>query len=105
MGSYFFHDNWDVNLNYTWFESDDSSGTTKLEPSAVISLKLPDSVPWRHARSHHDLNYNNLNLEIGREYFISRTISTRPEIGLKSSWIYDRQKVRYSEVFVPGLPQ
>ncbi|WP_420421986.1 Lpg1974 family pore-forming outer membrane protein [Simkania sp.] len=105
IGSYFFHDNWDVNLNYTWFESDDSSGTTKIEPSAVISLKLPDSIPWRHARSHHDLNYNNLNLEIGREYFISRTISTRPEIGLKSSWIYDRQKVRYSEVFVPGFPQ
>ncbi|MCB1074672.1 MAG: hypothetical protein KDK59_03980 [Simkania sp.] len=105
LGSYFFHDNWDVNINYTWFESNDSSGTTKIEPSAVISLKLPDSVPWRHARSHHDLNYNNVNLEIGREYFLSRTISARPEIGLKSSWLYDRQNVRYSEIFFPNLPQ
>lgn len=105
LGSYFFHDNWDINVNYTWFESSNSSGTSKLDPSAVLSLKLPDAIPFVHARSHYDVNYNNVNLELGREYFISRTISARPEIGLKSSWIYDKQRVRYSEVFIPGVPQ
>ena len=105
LGSYFFHDNWDINLNYTWFETSDSSGTTKLDPSGVLSLKLPDAIPFVHARSHYDVSYNNVNLELGREYFISRTISARPEIGIKSTWLNNKQKVRYSEVIIPGAPE
>jgi len=101
LGRYFSHDDWDVKLTYTWYQADDSTSVFKREPSSVISLRIADIAPFSHAKSHYDLNYNNVNVELGREYFMSSKVSVRPQIGVKSSWIYEKQQVHYT---LPQIP-
>jgi len=103
IGRQFEDDNWDVYLDYTWYEADDSTNVSKDVPSAVLALRISDVAPFKSAKSHYDLNYNNINLEIGRHYFMSSKVSVRPQIGLKSAWIFDRQNVRYTLSLLPNL--
>lgn len=83
------HDNWDIFARYTWFNTDTSNSSFKHAPSALISLTWWQSFELvaSHVKSHFELNYDNVELELARSYFISRQISFRPHFGLKSAWM------------------
>ncbi|NGX51361.1 MAG: hypothetical protein K1060chlam2_01227 [Chlamydiae bacterium] len=81
------HDQWDVYARYTWFETTDSDNSTKPSPSALVSLTWFDQVIASRAKSHIDINYNNLEVEVGRSYFSSGQLSFRPHFDVKSTWI------------------
>lgn len=108
LGYNFEHDNWDIYLNYMWLDTSGSKSVSSGLNSSVIPLKgFPGIVngclaPFGNftfatiAKSQFDADYNILNLELGRNYFISPKIAFRPHWGLQSSWIDLEQVVRYS---------
>jgi hypothetical protein len=92
LGMLFDHDGWDIYANYTWLRPHD----IKKEVSASSSKVLLDLI-WgvgptpaggflERVRGKWDLNFNVLDLELGRNFFISRHLQLRPYFGLKGTW-------------------
>lgn len=104
------HDDWDVFARYTWFQSHSSNSMHKDYPSAIIPMKIsfstaislnssfsPLSLQFyaNHAKSTVDIDYNNVDLELARSYFISKNISVRPHLDIKTTFLDISQKVSY----------
>ncbi|MCB1066804.1 MAG: MOMP family protein [Simkania sp.] len=90
------HDGWDVYANYTWLHSDandsvsDENGILPtltnalyilLNASVGIISGRPDkaTTSWSH-------HFNVIDLELGRNYYISSALTLRPHVGLKGTW-------------------
>lgn len=90
------HDDWDIYTRYTWFETEDSDSSYKYPPSSLVSLTWFGQVYAERAKSHIDVNYNNIDLELGRSYFQSSQLSLRPHFDIKSTWIDSNRDVVYT---------
>ena len=102
------HDSWDILGRYTWFQSHSTKQSRKDFPAAIIPLKLstgltPGFSAVNHAKSTVDIGYNNIDLELARNYFISKDFAVRPHLSLKGSWIDLKQKVYYVQTQNPDL--
>lgn len=102
FGLKFRHDSWDMLANYTWLFSDDNHNTTTRKSTqsmqntweiAEDSTRLtPD---FGSAHSKWAMHFNVLDLEMGRNYFISPRLTLRPHFGLKLAWIDQDMTVKY----------
>lgn len=90
------HDKWDIYARYTWFNTNDSSSVRKDDPSLIISLKSLAALIASHAKSHVDIDYNNVDLELARSYFSSGSFSIRPHFDAKSTWLDLSQNIFYT---------
>ncbi len=96
------HDNWDLDLNYTWFNGSahrrsvsqvpaDSNLTTlfptytSLDPDQVLSK----------ANGNWSFIYNLVNFDLGRNYYISQYLTLRPYFGLSGSWNHQGTLIHY----------
>lgn len=107
LGLEFEHDGWDLFAQYTWLapqtgngnktNATDPVGTSTLFPllgaykghSATSSTPAPlndASATWK-------MHYNVLDLELGRNFFVSRYMTLRPHFGLKAAWMTQRFNV------------
>ena len=82
------HDGWDLYAQYTWYHSNQSSSTngagiTNDVPAVTDSLlALGDtrrSANW-------DLHFNVIDLELGRNFYVSQFLTLRPHAGFKGTW-------------------
>lgn len=99
------HDKWDVYLRYTWFRANDSRSVQKNPPGVIIGIRSLLPVLAKRAKSHVDTDYNNLDLELARSYFMSKHYSIRPHFDLKATWLNIKQNIFYtfSEAFLTSL--
>ncbi len=99
------HDKWDVFLRYTWFKANDSKSVHKNPPGVIIGIRSFLPVLAKRAKSHVDTDYNNLDLELARSYFMSKHYSIRPHFDLKATWLNIKQNIFYtfSEAFLTSL--
>ena len=88
------HDDWDVFFRYTYFNEDSTGSTTKAEPSALVSLTNFGLLFASKVKSHVEIDYDNVDLELARSYFISGQLAFRPHIDLKATWIDIDQDVQ-----------
>lgn len=87
-------DFWDVFFRWTWFHSKQNSSASGTllpwwQPSLTGATATTASADWT-------LRYNTLDLEVGRSYFISKTIGLRPTAGLRGAMINQNYKVNYT---------
>jgi hypothetical protein len=97
LGYEFDHDQWDSDIYYTWFVNNAANGstsqtafTTPTGGSAVsLNSDLPDlsGVTILTGAAATKLTFQVLDWELGRAFYISNSISLRPHIGVKGSWI------------------
>ena len=108
-GYNFDHDGWDFRLGYTLFHNSGNSSANAGLHGIVIPLKgseritvLLDQVPQnvfvfsKSAKAQYDFNYEGIDVNIGRAYYMSSKVSHRPHWGLKTTWIDQEQIVRYT---------
>ncbi|MBI3211392.1 MAG: MOMP family protein, partial [Simkania negevensis] len=93
------HDGWDLYCQYTYFHSqacDAAEGNT-LQPLWNIgnTFSISPTSTINQARVKWKLKFNAVDLELGRNYFISRFLTLRPHIGLKGSWQDQNYRVHY----------
>ncbi len=96
------HDGWDILLNYTWFRSNesDSSNTDSPEslrqiwtnpyPNALIADALV-----AHAKGRTHLKFDYLDLQLGREFFVSKWLTLRPFVGARGLWTHRNMLAKY----------
>jgi len=97
FGLKFRHDGWDLFAQWTWlneFEGNSHSHTSANSQEHAIFHSavppqlglLPDAV-CDSARAKWSMHFNALDIELGRNFFISRYLTLRPHFGFKFGWI------------------
>jgi hypothetical protein len=114
LGNKFSHDGWDVYAQYTWLRSkaeseegeEDCCVTTTVTAKSdywLATAACPEAVLMGEEGSDWRLNsFNVLDLELGRDFYISKFLTLRPFGGLKFSWIHQKYKVKYSDIIFVG---
>jgi len=100
-GYNFKHGDFDVYANYTYYRNR-LSGSAKegvrafdvSQPVANIDNFSPKV--FYSASSNLKYNFNRVDLELGRNFFVSNYFSMRPHAGLTASWISLEQRTTYS---------
>jgi len=90
------HDHWDLYLNFTYFENDDTDSSHKTPPATVYAVDGFFGGNFERAKSHYEVLYLNFDLEVGRNYFVSSRLAFRPHIGVKAMRMHLQERVQYS---------
>lgn len=99
------HDGWDLGVNWTWFQNK-AKGAANVNSSHILlptNAYAPADIPltgFSKATSHYRLHLNLLDLDLGREFFVSKWMTLRPFISLRSGWIYQNTHATFCE----GVP-
>jgi len=111
IGYNFQHDGWDVFALYTRLDSADSDSSSPGRNSSIIPLRGSASITSANgtafapagtfvfaefAKTEFDVDYDRIDLEMGRHFYISEKLSLRPFIGLTAAWIDLHEQVRYT---------
>lgn len=90
------HDGWDLAATWTWLNGDENRNHLDSKPQLGESMTgvtvtpvtgALATVPVLKASSEYEQRFNVLDLELGRNFFISHRIALRPFGGLKTAWI------------------
>jgi len=96
------HDGWDLFLNWTWFRSHDHHHVDREIGQSMFPTTIPPAstngvvtnVDQAHAHLH--LQMNILDLEMGREFFVSKWLTVRPHMGFRAAWLRRTFEPHYS---------
>lgn len=81
------HDQWDTRASYTWFQSKATGQASGSVTSAFLAARLSFLEPYSMGKVRLDLQYNMFDWDLGRTFSVSKSLSLRPDIGLKGGWI------------------
>jgi len=99
------HDGWDLRL--TWLRFTDTGGNkprTDSQTQFYATRGLGEKTESRttadlytqDARGYWGLNLNQIDLDLGREFFVSKWLTLRPHVGLRTDWIHQNVNAYYS---------
>ena len=86
------NDGWDIYLNYTDFRPNASKSVEG--PLFPLLLYNPPFIATS-AHAEWKIFFKTLDIEIGRAYYIGKSLSFRPFIGMTGAWIDQQAHVRY----------
>lgn len=106
------HDEWDMQLYYTWFRANkkDSAAITTTSALSAIDggidpfFTFPNNIgasPFQSGQIDWKINYSMFDLDLGRGYMVSKHLAMRPHVGVKGGWI--DQKIAGSFTSFTGL--
>ncbi len=105
----FKRDGWDVYLNYTWFHpskfkrhSDINTPNSNAVNSNFLEETWQAGAAFSSAASE-DWSFKDdeVNWELGRNFFISRFLTVRPFTGFKTAWQEQKQHLVYDNIISP----
>lgn len=91
FGYLYDHDGWDIEAEYTWLRVRDTKESIALSDSTTERIQgiWPFSIPLSTAEkvtAFWQLDFNVIDVEFGRNFFVSRYLKLRPHFGLKGTW-------------------
>lgn len=95
------HDGWDIFAQYTWLRpSNSNSLSTSDFPNRTVSpTTFIPTIAFLFAEfdrisAHWDLDFNVIDVELGRNFYLSQFLTMRPFIGLKGTWQDQHMRIR-----------
>ena len=101
FGMKFLPDAWDVYANYTWLQASNSvnvSDTMIRSNYGTPDLIGVNFLAASGASANWKLNFNVLDLELGRDFYISKKLTLRPHFGFKFSWMKQKFDVDLNDL-------
>lgn len=91
-------DQWDIFGHFTFYRNHVSGSARAGQESILIPLRgsVITQLGVSSAKSNYSLDFYNIDLELGRHYYVSEKLSFRPFVGVKNAWIDQHQVVRYT---------
>ncbi|NGX50923.1 MAG: hypothetical protein K1060chlam2_00775 [Chlamydiae bacterium] len=91
-------DRWDLSGAFTYYSSHVSGTARSGQASILIPLRgaVVTATGVTNAKSTYAMDLYNLDVELGRHYYISDKLSFRPFIGVKGARVDQRQVIRYT---------
>ncbi len=94
------HDGWDMLLNWTWFKAHETKNEKPVTPETVLATLAATQggipIAFPSAKGKATLHMNLLDLELGREFFVSKWLTLRPFMSARAAWFNRAFKFRYS---------
>lgn len=93
------HDNWDIAATWTHLITNRHGNSTVTPGNILIKPDLVLSSPavgFTTARAKYHNRLDQICLNIGREFFISKWVTLRPFFGLRNDWLRQRSRAFYS---------
>lgn len=87
IGTTFNHDKWDLYLNFTWFQAENSAASSLHGGTFLTPLAVPPPSPASQVKIHSKLGFYTLDLNLGRPYFLSSMLAIHPFVGVKGASI------------------
>ncbi len=97
------YDEWDIFLSWTYYHS---HAQDFAHGSLIALWAHPDVIgatPVHSAKASWHLNYNLLDLELGRSFWVGKHLSIRPFFGGRAAWIDQALKIRYRFNIAPEI--
>ncbi|QZA59311.1 Lpg1974 family pore-forming outer membrane protein [Candidatus Rhabdochlamydia porcellionis] len=88
------HDNWDVAATWTHLINNRHVSATAATGNFLLAPKIGIGFTTASAKYHNRLEQISLNT--GREFFVSRWVTLRPFFGLRANWLRQRLRESYS---------
>jgi hypothetical protein len=104
------HDGWDLSLTWLRFFTDGHKKVRSHSNHFLFPTRnhprddLAYSSPCQKAHSHWKMHLNQLDLDLGREFFVSKWLTLRPHFGLRSDWIYQKWETNYRNFILSATP-
>ena len=101
-GYKFDHGEWDVYANFTYFKNTsdltvgDGVGTQTLNYYVANLDRSSYGMYFGNAVSSFNFSFNRLDLELGRDFYVSKYLSMRPHVGVMTAWIKQHQTTKYT---------
>jgi hypothetical protein len=92
------HDGWDLYAQYTWLNSSNHSSTSHDHGVGLQGFGLGGDGPFvfgNKASANWDHHLNVIDLEMGRNFYLSQFFTMRPFIGLKGTWQDQDKKFKF----------
>ncbi len=95
------HDGWDLNLSWLRFHTD---GHKRIHAHSNRFIFPTRNHPQDHlafqascqkAHSHWKMHLDQLDLDLGREFFVSKWLTLRPHFGVRTDWINQKWETNY----------
>lgn len=105
-GYNFVYDQWDTQLYWTWYRTDERDNVAPQPNATVIPEFESGLLPGKNATSasiRWSLLFNMIDWELGRKFWVSKNLSLRPFIGLKGGWIHQSIQLQLSGLIVQNV--
>ncbi len=102
------HDGWDLNLTWTNFLSKDKKHGADCDCCQICNANIFEPIYYPKDSTAGAALYvdeanakywrarlNMADLELGREFFVSKWLTVRPHIGVRGMWLHQKQKFEY----------
>ncbi len=98
LGYNMLHDEWDIVAYWTRLNNDAHAEKSTNIPASLSSTwaNISELGPLSKATAHWNLGYNVADIELGRSFFLTRSLSGRPFFGLRGVWIRENFHFHYS---------
>lgn len=96
LGRIFNKDRLFAGAEFTAFRTTDSKSTKEFASGALIPLRGTFYNDVSFAKSSVKLSYYNLDIGLAKDFFISKRISLKPQMTVKSTWLKTFQKTVYA---------
>lgn len=104
------HDGWDLSLTWLRLYTHGSKHLSGHGEGFIFPSRVPafDDVSLfssaQKANSHWRLRLNQLDLDMGREFFVSKWLTLRPHFGLRTDWLHQKWNSKFSNFAGETLP-
>lgn len=88
------HDDWDFLMQYTWIKSHVNDSSRGVRAKWQIANAATDT-DFARAKSNWDIHINLIDVELGRNFYVSKFLSLRPFVGLKGAIINQDYNAKY----------
>jgi len=94
-------DQWVLDLSWTYLHPKGRGSDSTNDPSLSSQLLRPFLVPVLlgsvadRATANWQMNYNLVDIDLGRDFSVGRWITVSPHAGLRGAWLYQTFTVRY----------
>ncbi len=97
------HDDWDSQVSYTWFQTQNAAQISGDITAAYLGSKVALYNSYESASLKWALAYNILDFDLGRSFLVSCSFSLRPSLGLKGGWIDQTIRTFWVNPLVEGI--
>lgn len=102
LGYLFDHDGWDLYLDFTSFKTHAHSSASS-DIDGLFPLMGIETNGFAKAKAHWHVDFYDLNLVLGKSYFVSKYLALRPHFGLTSAWIQQHRHARFKNLPISSL--
>lgn len=94
---------WDIYINYTRFNPADSDRAHgSIYPLYLFQGAGIQGPSVAEAFAKWQIEFQNIDVEIGRPFYIAKTLVFRPFFGMKGAWIDQDARIHYQGGFIPS---